>query len=374
MTATAKRGIPAADLKRQYQSLKDEIRAALDQVLASGKYTLGPFLEAFEHEFAAYCGTKHCVGIANGTEPLHLALAACGVGAGDEVITTPYTYVATAFAVSYVSATPVFVDIEPVSCNIDVSRLEQAITPHTKAVIPVHLFGQPVDMDPLLHLARKHNLWVIEDAAHSHGSTYKGSKTGSLGDIGCFSFYPHKNLGCCGDGGCVTLNDEELCDRIRVLRYMGQHVKHTHEIIGFQQRLDPMQAAILSVKLRYLDEWNHKRQQRAAHYDELLAGLPVTTPKVSDFATHVYYTYAIRTPARDQLKEYLAAHGIGTQVMHGGMPVPMQPAYRFLGYSANEIPIACQYGKELLRLPIFPELTEEELRRVAGTIHRFFGG
>jgi len=192
VTATAKREIPAEDVKRQYQSLKDEIRAALAQVLASGKYTLGPFLEAFEQEFAAYCGTKHCVGIANGTEALHLALAACGVGAGDEVITTAYTYVATAFAVSYVGATPVFVDIDPVSCNMDVSRLEQAITPHTKAVIPVHLFGQPVDMDPLLHVARKHNLWVIEDAAHSHGSSYKGSKTGSLGDIGCFSFYPHE--------------------------------------------------------------------------------------------------------------------------------------------------------------------------------------
>jgi len=369
---TAEIEVPAEDLQRQYQLIKDEIRAALDQVLPTGKYTLGPFVEAFEREFADYCGTKHCVGISNGTEALHLALAACGVGAGDEVITVANTYIATAFAVSYVGATPVFVDIDPVSYNMDVSKVEQAITPRIKAIIPVHLYGQPVDMDPLVEIARQHHLRIIEDAAHSHGSTYKGRKTGSLGDIGCFSFYPHKNLGCFGDGGCVTLNDDELYDKVKVLRYMGQHVKHTHEIIGFQQRLDSVQAAILSVKLRHLDEWNHKRQRWAALYDELLADLPLVTPKVSDFATHVYYMYTILTPRRDELKEYLAAHDIGTQIIYG-TPVPMQPAYHSLGYKESDMPIAVRYAKEYLCLPVFPELTEQEVRRVAATVREFFG-
>jgi len=371
MTMTAEIEIPAEDLKRQYQLIKDEIRTALDQVLPTGKYTLGPFLEAFEREFANYCGTKYCVGISNGTEALHLALVACGVGAGDEVITVANTYIATAFAISYVGATPVFVDIDPDTYNMDVSKVEQAITSRTRAIIPVHLYGQPVDMDPLLEIARRHDLWVIEDAAHSHGATYKGRKTGSLGDIGCFSFYPAKNLGCYGDGGGITLSDDELYDKVKVLRYMGQHVKHVHEIIGFQQRLDPIQAAILSVKLRHLDEWNRKRQQWAALYDELLADLPVVTPKVADFATHVYYMYTIRTQRRDELKEYLAAHGIGTQIIYA-TPVPMQPAYRFLGYKDSDIPIAARYAKEYLCLPMFPELTEQEVRRVAATIREFF--
>jgi len=371
MTTTTAIAIPAEDLQRQYQLIKDEVRAAIDAVLPTGKYTLGPFLEVFEREFAAYCGTKHGVGISNGTEALHLALAACGIGPGDEVITAANTYVATAFAISYVGATPVFVDIDPVSYNMDMSKLKRAITLRTKAVIPVHLYGQPVDMDPLLEIARQHHLWVIEDAAHSHGSTYKGRKTGSLGDIGCFSFYPSKNLGCYGDGGCVTLSNDELYDRIKVLRYMGQHVKHIHELVGFQQRLDPIQAAILSVKLRHLDEWNRKRQQWAALYDELLANLPVVTPQVSDFGTHVYYMYTIRTPRRDELQEYLAARGIGTQVIYG-TPVPMQPAYHFLGYKESDIPIAARYAREYLCLPVFPELTEQEVRRVAGTIREFF--
>lgn len=363
--------IPAEDLKRQYQLIKEEISTALDQVLPTGKYTLGPFVEAFEAQFADYCGAHRCLGISNGTEALHLALAACELGPADEVITAANTYVATAFAISYVGATPVFVDINPISYNLDVSKLEQAITPRTKAIIPVHLYGQPADMDPLLEIAHRYDLRVIEDAAHSHGATYKGRRTGTLGDIGCFSFYPHKNLGCYGDGGCVTLSHEGLYDRIRVLRYMGQHVKHRHEVVGFQQRLDALQAAVLSVKLRYLDEWNRKRQYWAAKYNELLADLPLVKPRVSDFATHVYYMYTIRTARRDELKEYLAERGIGTQVIYG-TPVPMQPAYRFLGYEESNIPIAARYAKEYLCLPMFPELTEQEVRTVAATVRQFF--
>lgn len=371
MTTTPEIRIPAEDLRRQYQLIKDEVRAAIDAVLPTGKYTMGPFLEAFEGEFARYCGTEYSVGISNGTEALHLALAACGIGRGDEVITVANTYVATAFAISYVGAKPVFVDIDPASYNMDVALVERAITPRTKAVIAVHLYGQPVDMDPLREIAQKNHLWVIEDAAHSHGATYKGHKTGSLGDIGCFSFYPSKNLGAYGDGGAVTLGNDELYDRIKTLRYMGQHVKHTHEVIGFQQRLDPLQAAILSVKLRHLDEWNRLRQRWAALYDRLLVGLPVVTPKVSPFGTHVYYMYTIRTPKREALMEYLAGRGIGSQIIYA-TPVPMQPAYQFLGYEDSDIPVAARYAQEYLCLPMFPELTEVEVNEVAMSIRKFF--
>ena len=371
MTTTPDIRIPAEDLRRQYRHIQDEVRAAIDAVLPTGKYTLGPFLEAFEGEFGRYCGTRYCVGISNGTEALHLALAACGVGPGDEVITVANTYVATAFAISYVGARPVFVDIDPVSYNLDVALLERAITPRTKAVIPVHLYGQPVDMDPLREIAQKHHLWVIEDAAHSHGAMYKGRRTGSLGDIGCFSFYPSKNLGAYGDGGAITLGNETLHDRIRTLRYMGQHVKHTHEIVGFQQRLDPLQAAILSVKLRHLDEWNRLRQRWASLYDRLLVGLPVVTPGVSSSGTHVYYMYTIRTPRRDALMEYLAGQGIGSQVIYG-TPVPMQPAYRSLGYRDSDIPVAAQYAKEYLCLPMFPELTDGQVGEVCEVVRGFY--
>ncbi len=371
MTMTPEIRIPAEDLRRQYRQIKDEVHAAIDAVLPTGKYTLGPFLEAFEREFARYCGTPYCVGISNGTEALHLALAACGIGPGDEVITVANTYVATAFAISYVGARPVFVDIDPASYNMDMALVERAITPRTRALIPVHLYGQPVDMDPLREMAQEHHLWVIEDAAHSHGATYKGRRTGALGDIGCFSFYPSKNLGAYGDAGAITLGNDELHDRIRTLRYMGQHVKHTHEVVGFQQRLDPIQAAILSVKLRHLDEWNRLRQRWAALYDRLLVGLPVVTPGVSSFGTHVYYMYTIRTPRRAELMAHLAGQGIGTQIIYG-TPVPMQPAYRSLGYRESDIPIAAQYAKEYLCLPMFPELKEEEVHEVAMAIRKFF--
>jgi dTDP-4-amino-4,6-dideoxygalactose transaminase len=363
--------IPAEDLTRQYQQIKYEIWAAMEMVLPTGKYTLGPTLRAFEEEFAAYCGVNYCLGISNGTEALHLALVALSIGPGDEVITVANTYVATAFAISYVGATPIFVDIDPVTYNIDPSKVEEKITDRTRAIIPVHLYGHPVDMDPLLEIAQQYGLKVIEDAAQSHGALYKGRKTGSLGDIGCFSFYPSKNLGGYGDGGGITTNDPDLYDKIQVLRYMGQYVKHTHEIIGFQQRLDPLQAAILRVKLRHLETWNEARRRWAALYNDLLADLPVILPAESEFAKHVYYMYTIRCQERDALRDWLAERGIGTQLIYG-IPVPLQRAYQHLGYKEEDIPVAAQYAKELLCLPMFPELREEEVCAVAEAIRKFF--
>jgi len=363
--------IPAEDLTRQYQQIKWDIAAAIDTVLPSGRYTLGPILEAFEREFADYIGQRYCLGISSGTEALHLALVALGIGRGDEVITQANTYVATAFAISYTGATPVFVDINLDTYTMDVRQVEKKITNRTKAIIPVHLYGQPVDMDPLLDIAHRYGLRVIEDCAQCHGALYKGKKCGSFSDIAAYSFYPSKTLGAYGDGGAVTTNDPELYDKLSVLRYMGQHVKHTHEIIGYQERLDPLQAAILRVKLRHLDRWNARRAALAALYNELLSDLPVVTPKVAPYGTHVYYMYTIRTKDRDELKAYLEEHGIGTQIIYG-TPVPFQPCYRFLGYREEDIPMAAKAARELLCLPMFPELREDEVARVSEVMHDFF--
>jgi dTDP-4-amino-4,6-dideoxygalactose transaminase len=363
--------IPAENITRQYQRIKDEIAAAIAEVLPTGRYVLGPNVRAFEEEFAAYCQTKYSLGISNGTEALHLALAACGIGPGDEVITVPNTYIATVFAISYVGATPVFVDVDPVTFNMDVAQIEAKITPCTKAILPVHLYGHAVDMDALMEVARRHNLWVIEDAAHAHGAEYKGRRAGSLGHIGCFSFYPMKVMGCYGDGGAVTLNDDGLYDRIKMLRYMGQHKKYLHEVIGFQQRLDELQAAILRVKLRHLEEWLEERRQWAALYTELLAGSPVITPAEVGDVRHVYYMYTIRTPHRDELLNFLAERGIGSQAMYP-LEVPYQPAYQHLGYKEGDFPVADAHVKEILCLPMYPELTEAEVRQVAGAICAFF--
>jgi len=363
--------IPAENITRQYLRIQDEVQAAIAEVLPTGKYVLGPQLHAFEEEFAAFCQTKYCLGISNGTEALHLALAACGVGPGDEVITVPNTYIATVFAISYVGATPIFVDVDPVTFNMDVAQIEARITPRTKAILPVHLYGHPVDMDPLLEIAQRHNLWVIEDAAHAHGALYKGRRAGSLGHIGCFSFYPLKVMGCYGDGGAVTLSDDTLYERLKMLRYMGQRRKYLHEIIGFQQRLDELQAAILRVKLRYLDQWIEERRRWARLYDELLNSAPVILPRQVGDVRHVYYQYTIRTPRRDDLMAFLSGRGIGSQVMYP-LEVPYQPAYQHLGYHEGDFPVADAHVKEILCLPMFPELSEEEVRRTATAICEFF--
>lgn len=365
--------IPVEDLTRQYQQLAGELDPVIHEVLARGKYTLGPHLAAFEAEFAAYCDSKYAVGIANGTEALHLALAALGVGPGDEVITVCNTYVATAFAISYVGATPVFVDVARDTFNIDLHELAKKITPRTRAIIPVHLYGQPVELDPLLELARQHNLPVVEDAAHAHGAVYHGRKIGSFGAIACFSFYPTKVIGAYGDGGMVTTGDEHLYDRVRQLRYMGQKLKYTHEEIGFQERLDELQAAMLRVKLRHLDDWLARRRQWAALYNELLAPLGIITPYLAPERTHSYYMYTVRVPhgERDALRRFLEERGIGTLVVYPQL-VPFQGAYAPLGYQPGDFPVAEALRDELLCLPIFPELTEDEVRTVAATIAAFY--
>jgi len=363
--------IPADDLTRQYRLIAAEVEEAVQRVLPSGKYTMGPELRAFEAEFAAYCGTGYALGISSGTEALHLSLLACGVGPGDEVITVPNTYIATVFAISYVGATPVFVDVEPDSFNMDPALLEARVTERTKAILPVHLYGQPVDMDRVVDVARRHGLKVIEDAAHAHGAEYKGRKAGALADVGCFSFYPTKVLGAFGDGGAVTTNSDALREQIAVLRYMGQHQKYVHEIVGFQQRLDEIQAAILRVKLHHLDEWVEQRRQWASLYHELLADLPVVTPRERPGTKHVYYVYTIQTPYQRELVEYLNGRGIGAHVMYPYL-VPYTPAYRSLGLAPGCFPVAERQARELVCLPMFPELTEEEVRAVCSAIHDFF--
>ena len=365
--------IPAEDLTRQYAQIAGEVHTAIDRVLPSGKYTLGPVLEEFERDYARYCGVEYAVGISSGTAALQLALAAMGVGPGDEVITQANTYVATAFAISYLGATPVFVDVDPVYANLDVNALEAHITPRTRAVIPVHLYGHPVDMDPLMQVARKHGLRVLEDASHAHGATYRGRRTGSLGDAAAFSFYPSKVLGAYGDAGAIVTNDAEWAQKVRVLRYMGQEVKGTHLLVGYQERLDPMQAAILLVKLRHLEEWIERRRAIARRYTELLAGLPVRLPVEAPDCRHVFYLYTAFVERRDDLAAYLAARGIGVQVIYH-TPVPLQPCYEELGCSPEDFPVATKLAGELLNLPVFPELRDDEVERVGEAIRAFYRG
>lgn len=361
-------------LERQYVEIADEVRSAIDAVLPTGKYTLGPRLAQFEKEFADYCGSQFCIGISSGTAALHLALEALGIGPGDEVITVSNTYVATAFAVSYCGATPVFVDVDPKTYNMMAELVIPKITPRTKALIPVHLYGHPVDMDPVMELANRHGLWVLEDASHAHGATYKERKAGSLGHIAAFSFYPSKNMGAYGDGGAITTSNLELDQKARMLRYVGQRVKFVHEIIGFQERLDELQAAILSVKLKRLDEWNHRRRRWAAIYDEVLRDTPLILPFVADYADHVYYSYVTLAPSEDErleLMTYLADRGIGTFAMYPTL-VPLQGAYAHLGYTEVDFPISASYARRVLNLPMFETLREDEVRQTAEAILAFY--
>jgi dTDP-4-amino-4,6-dideoxygalactose transaminase len=348
------------DLKAQYRRIGSEINAAVQTVMENTNFILGKEVQQFEADFAKFCNTKHCIGVASGTEALHLAVRALGFGAGDEVITAANTYIATALGISFAGATPVLVDADPASYNIDVSKIEKAITKRTKAIIPVHLCGQPADMDPILEIARKHNLKVIEDAAQAHGSEYKGRRCGSMGDMNCFSFYPGKNLGAYGDGGAITTNDPELAERIMLLRNYGQKVKYHHLLKGYNCRLDTMQAAVLSVKLKYIEKWNEQRRQHAALYNELFKDTPVVTPQEMSYGKHIYHIYMIRVRDRDGLQNHLSAHGVST-VIHYPIPIHLQKAYEDLGYKEGSFPIAERYAKEILSLPMFPELTDEQI-------------
>jgi len=374
--AIARRPITLGEghLERQFEEIGDDVRAAIEAVLPTGKYTLGPQLARFEAEFAAYCDSRFCIGISSGTAALHLALEALGVGPGDEVITVSNTYVATAFAASYTGADVVFVDVDPQTYNMTAELAAEKITPRTKALIPVHLYGHPVDMDPIMELARQRNLWVLEDASHAHGARYQGRRTGSLGHIAAFSFYPSKNLGAYGDGGAITTSDPDLDQKVRMLRYVGQRVKFVHEVIGFQERLDELQAAILSVKLKRLDEWNNRRRRWAAIYDEMLRPTPLTLPFVAEYAHHVYYSYATLAPSEAERRElmlYLADRGIGTFAMYPTL-VPLQGAYADLGYGEADFPISAPYARRVLNLPMFETLREDEVRRTAEAILAFY--
>jgi dTDP-4-amino-4,6-dideoxygalactose transaminase len=366
--------IGGGELERQWEEIGDEVLEAVHQVLPTGKYTLGPYLKKFEEEFATYSDSKFAIGISSGTAALHLALEAMGVGPGDEVITVCNTYVATAFAASYCGATPVFVDIDPKTYNLTAELVEKKITSKTKAIVPVHLYGHVVDMDPIMDLAKKYNLYVLEDASHAHGGYYKGRRVGSLGHAAAFSLYPSKNMGAYGDGGIITTSDPILNEKIRMLRYVGQRVKFIHEVIGFQERLDEIQAAMLSVKLRHLDDWNNQRRKIAAIYDEMLKDTPLQLPYVADYCHHVYYSYATVVPSEEERKNlllYLADHEIGGFAMYPIL-VPMQGAYEFLGYKEEDFPVGAPFVRRVMNLPIFEYFREDEAVETAKAILAYY--
>jgi dTDP-4-amino-4,6-dideoxygalactose transaminase len=359
--------IPFLDLKSQYVGIKSEVDAAIQSVLNSCQFTLGSEVAAFEQEFSFYCGSMHGVGVNNGTSALHLALLAAGVGSGDEVITVPFTFVASVAAIYYTGAKTVFVDIDPLTYTMDPNAVEAAITPRTKAIIPVHLYGQPVDMDPILRVAKKHNLVVIEDAAQAHGAEYNGRRVGGLGDLACFSFYPGKNLGAYGEGGMVVTANPELARTVRMLRDWGGEKKYQHVLKGYNMRLEGMQGAVLRVKLRHLETWTEARRAAATRYDALLAGSGVRTPYARPNARHVYHIYATRTANREILQPKLQARGIQTGI-HYPTPVHLLPAYTDLGYSAGAFPHSEKAANEVLSLPMFPELTASMQEEVAKAI------
>jgi dTDP-4-amino-4,6-dideoxygalactose transaminase len=359
--------IPFVDLKAQHAAIRGEIDAAVGSVVDSCQFILGPEVKAFEAEFAAYCQAAHGVAVNSGTSALHLALLAADIGPGDEVITVPFTFVATVSAIQYAGATPIFVDINPRSFTMDATQIEAAITERTKAILPVHLYGQPADMDPVLDVARRRGLVVIEDAAQAHGAEYKGRRTGSLGDMGCFSFYPGKNLGACGEGGMVVTSDPDYAGKIQMLRDWGAKEKYKHVLKGFNYRMEGIQAAVLRVKLRHLETWTESRRSAAARYDRLLADTPVPRPKAMPFARHVYHVYAIRSGRRQEWRERLQTLGVETGI-HYPTPVHLLPAFADLGYFDGQFPHAEHAAREVLSLPMFPELTVDQSERVCDAV------
>lgn len=361
--------IPFLNLKAQHASIEQDLLAAVKETLASTQFVLGKEVAAFEEEFAAYSGGRFGIGVNSGTSALHLALLAAGVGPGDEVITVSCTFVATVAAIDYTGARPVFVDVDADTLNMDVTQVEAAITDRTKVILPVHLHGQPADLDPILDIARRHNLVVIEDAAQAHGAEYKGRRVGSIGDLGCFSFYPGKNLGACGEGGMVVTNNEDFAQRIRMLRDWGQERKYHHTLKGFNYRLEGIQGAILRVKLRHLDAWTAVRRQNAAHYNALLADSGITIPVEAPYARHVYHVYGVRLPNRDAVQEALQARQIQTNI-HYPIPVHLQKAYQEFGFGEGDLPVTEKAAAELLSLPMFPELERSQVEEVCAAIRQ----
>jgi dTDP-4-amino-4,6-dideoxygalactose transaminase len=359
--------IPYVDLKAQYRSIKPEIDAAIARALENAQFILGPAVAAFEKEFAQYTGAAAAIGLNSGTSALHLALLAAGIGPGDEVITVPFTFVATVASIGYCGAKPVFVDIDPVSFTMDATRIEAAITPRTKAILPVHLYGQPADMDPIMEIARRHNLIVIEDAAQAHGAEYKGRRVGSIGDMGCFSFYPGKNLGAYGEGGAVVTGNPAYERTVRMLRDWGAEKKYIHQLKGYNYRMEGIQGAILHVKLRHIEAWTEARRAHAAEYSRLLHDSGIGVPRAMPYARHVWHVYAVRTQDRQGLQDALQRQEIQFGV-HYPIPIHLQPAWAELNYSAGDFPHAEKAADEVLSLPIYPELTPENIHSVVGAI------
>lgn len=363
--------VPYLDLPAQLRRIRPEIDAALARTLDNCTFCLGPDVAQFEKDFAKFCGAQHCVGFNSGTSALHVAMLLAGVGPGDEVITTPHTFVATSWAICYVGARPVYVDIEEATCNLNPALVERAITPRTKALLPVHLYGHPFDVDPMLEICRRHGLKLIEDACQAHGARYKGRGVGTFGEMGCFSFYPGKNLGAAGEGGALVTNDAALAARARALREHGSTRRYYHDEIGFNYRMEGFQGAVLGVKLKYLDEWTRARRRVAHRYHELLADTPLQLPREAPWAESAYHLYVVRHPRRDELKAHLEAHGIGC-ALHYPLALHMQKCFAHLGYREGDFPVAEKAARECLSLPIYPELTEAQQQRVASVIRDFF--
>ena len=363
--------IPFVDLKAQYQSIGAEAEEAIHRVIVDADFVLGKEVALFEQEFAAYCEAQYAVGVDTGISALELALRAYGIGAGDEVITVSHTFIATVSAISFTGARPVFVDVDPVTYNLDVTKLEAALTPRTKAIVPVHLYGQPVEMDELMAVARKHGLVVIEDACQSHGARYKGKRVGALGDAGCFSFYPGKNLGAYGDGGIVVTNNAAVAEQVRMLRNYGQREKYHHVFLAYNRRLDTVQAAVLRVKLRRLDEWNAARQRAAQTYGELLKDVPgLILPRQAADCSHVYHLYVIQHPRRDALLAHLREGGVAAG-LHYPIPVHLQPCYESLAVPPGSLPVTEALASSILSLPMFPELNLAQIQYVCSRLGQF---
>lgn len=365
------RNIPLVDLKVQYQNIKSEVNSAIKRVLESTHYILGEEVKQFEKKFAKFTDSKYAVGVSSGLSALELGMRTLRIGPDDEVITPVNSFIASSSAISFTGAKPVLVDCEETSFNIDPKKIEEKITTKTKAIMPVHLYGRPAEIDQILKIAKKYKLYILEDACQAHGAKYKGKKVGSIGTFGAFSFYPGKNLGAYGDGGIITTNDEKLTQVVRSMRNYGQAKKYHHEFLAWNSRLDTIQATVLLVKLKYLNTWNKARLKNAYIYNKLLKGLPVITPEIPEDSTHVFHLYIIRTTKRDQLADYLNKNGISTG-LHYPIPIHLQEAYKTLGYSKGDFPVAEKMASEILSLPMFPELKESEIEYITKHIKIYF--
>jgi len=363
--------VPYLDLRAQLKPLRAEIDAAIARTLDNCSFCLGPDVVQFEKDFAAFCGAQHALGFNSGTSALHVAMLLLGVGPGDEVITTPYTFIATSWAISYCGAKPVYVDIDEATFNLNPALIEKAITPRTKAVLPVHLYGQPFDVDAVAAVCKKHNLPFVEDAAQAHGAKYQGKSIGTFGAVSCFSFYPAKNLGAYGEGGALVTNDAKLAARAKSLREHGSTVRYHHDEVGYNYRLEGIQGAVLGVKLKHLAHWTRERQRVANRYAELLADTPLQLPTVTAGNKSAWHLYTVRSPRRDELKKFLDENKIGSAV-HYPMPLHLQKVYANLGYKPGDFPVAEKASREVLSLPMFPELTDAQIRRVVEVVKEFF--